>query len=176
MKPLRGTSTFTAIAGGGPIRRIRCFWLPLLKRDVFMFREQRRDFPRSPHSAVLSSTTLGAFPSLQHTTGCYRRCRPQSGCAHLFPPRTPSLAKWFWSDSHSTVNIPNQLYRTLSIPSALPADGFTVCLAIRSLGALPKLRRDMYVPRAEGIPGPDVRLWTRITMPADPAVPYRGLA
>jgi Bacterial lectin len=97
----------------------------------------------------------------------------QSGCAFQLVSATKNQhGEIVWPTLISTGNIQINFTVTLSNPSALPADGFTVLLADPSLGATPtSLGAQGMGLGAEGIPGAMFALDTYHNA-GDPTVPY----
>ena len=97
----------------------------------------------------------------------------QPGCAfQLVPAANNQHGEIVWPTLISTGNIQISFTVTLSNPSALPADGFTVLLADPSLGATPtSLGAQGMGLGAEGIPGAMFALDTYHNA-GDPTVPY----
>jgi hypothetical protein len=97
----------------------------------------------------------------------------QPGCSfQLVPAANTKHGEIVWPTLISTGNIQINFTVTLSNPSALPADGFTVLLADPSLGATPtSLGATGMGLGAEGIPGLMFALDTYHNA-GDPAVPY----
>ncbi len=97
----------------------------------------------------------------------------QPGCSfQLVPAATNKHGEIVWPTLISTGNIQISFTVTLSNPSALPADGFTVLLADPSLGATPtSLGATGMGLGAEGISGLMFALDTYHNA-GDPAVPY----
>ena len=97
----------------------------------------------------------------------------QPGCTfQIVPAANNKHGEIVWPTLISTGNIQISFTVTLSNPSALPADGFTVLLADPSLGATPTSLGSLGQGLgAEGIPGPMFALDTYHNV-GDPPVPY----
>jgi hypothetical protein len=170
-----GTSTFTAIAGATD----STYTLPSAATtdngDVFYV-----VVSNGLTTSVVSSSAglfvgpLSGVPDLCNTNwSALGNAVAQPGCSfQLVPAATNKHGEIVWPTLISTGNIQISFTVTLSNPSALPADGFTVLLADPSLGATPtSLGATGMGLGAEGIPGLMFALDTYHNA-GDPAVPY----
>ena len=170
-----GTSSFTAIDGAtGPT-----YTLPSAATsdngDVFYV-----VVSNGVTSSVTSSSAglfvgpLSGVPDLCNTSwSALGNATAQPGCSfQLVPAANNKHGEIVWPTLISTGNIQISFTVTLSNPSALPADGFTVLLADPSLGATPtSLGAQGMGLGAEGIPGLMFALDTYHNA-GDPPVPY----
>lgn len=170
-----GTSTFTAIAGATD----STYTLPSAATtdngDVFYV-----VVSNGLTSSVVSSSAglfvgpLSGVPDLCNTNwSALGDAVAQPGCSfQLVPAANTKHGEIVWPTLISTGNIQISFTVTLSNPSALPADGFTVLLADPSLGATPtSLGATGMGLGAEGIPGLMFALDTYHNA-GDPSVPY----
>jgi hypothetical protein len=170
-----GTSTFTAIAGATD----STYTLPSAATtdngDVFYV-----VVSNGLSSSVISSSAglfvgpLSGVPDLCNTNwSALGDAVAQPGCSfQLVPAANTKHGEIVWPTLISTGNIQISFTVTLSNPSALPADGFTVLLADPSLGATPtSLGATGMGLGAEGIPGLMFALDTYHNA-GDPSVPY----
>ena len=126
------------------------------------------------NSAGLFVGPLASVPDLCNTTwSALGNAVAQPGCAFLLVSAANNQhGEIVWPTLISTGNIQISFTVTLSNPSALPADGFTVLLADPSLGATPtSLGAQGMGLGAEGIPGAMFALDTYHNA-GDPTVPY----
>ena len=126
------------------------------------------------NSAGLFVGPLASVPDLCNTSwSALGNAVAQPGCAfQLVPAANNQHGEIVWPTLISTGNIQISFTVTLSNPSALPADGFTVLLADPSLGATPtSLGAQGMGLGAEGIPGAMFALDTYHNA-GDPTVPY----
>jgi hypothetical protein len=170
-----GTATFTAIDGATD----STYTLPAAATtdngDVFY-----AVVSNGLTSSVISSSAglfvgpLSGVPDLCNTNwSALGNAVAQPGCSfQLVPAANTKHGEIVWPTLISTGNIQISFTVTLSNPSALPADGFTVLLADPSLGATPtSLGATGMGLGAEGIPGLMFALDTYHNA-GDPAVPY----
>ena len=170
-----GTSTFTAIDGATG----STYTLPSAATtdngDVFYV-----VVSNGVTSSVTSSSAglfvgpLSGVPDLCNTNwSALGNAVAQSGCSfQLVPAANNQRGEIVWPTLISTGNIQISFTVTLSNPSALPADGFTVLLADPSLGATPTSLGALGMGLgAEGIPGLLFALDTYHNA-GDPDVPY----
>ena len=170
-----GTSTFTAIAGATD----STYTLPSAATTdngaVFHV-----VVSNGLTSSVVSSSAglfvgpLAGVPDLCNTNwSAIGDAVAQPGCSfQLVPAANTKHGEIVWPTLISTGDIQISFTVTLSNPSALPADGFTVLLADPSLGATPaSLGATGMGLGAEGIPGLMFALDTYHNV-GDPAVPY----
>jgi hypothetical protein len=125
-------------------------------------------------SAGLFVGPLSGVPDLCNTSwSALGDAAAQPGCSfQLVPSANNQHGEIVWPTLISTGNIQINFTVTLSNPSALPADGFTVLLADPSLGATPtSLGSQGMGLGAEGIPGLMFALDTYHNA-GDPHVPY----
>ena len=125
-------------------------------------------------SAGLFVGPLSGVPNLCNTTwSALGNAVALPGCSfQLVPAANNQHGEIVWPTLISTGNIQIDFTVTLSNPSALPADGFTVLLADPSLGATPtSLGAQGMGLGAEGIPGLLFALDTYHNA-GDPQVPY----
>ncbi len=126
------------------------------------------------NSAGLFVGPLAGVPDLCNTSwSALGNAVTQPGCAfQLVSAANNKHGEIVWPTLVSTGNIQISFTVTLSNPSALPADGFTVLLADPSLGATPtSLGAAGMGLGAEGIPGAMFALDTYHNA-GDPTVPY----
>jgi hypothetical protein len=126
------------------------------------------------NSAGLFVGPLAGVPDLCNTTwSALANAVAQPGCAfQLVSAANNKHGEIVWPSLISTGDIHISFTITLSNPSALPADGFTVLLADPSLGATPtSLGATGMGLGAEGIPGAMFALDTYHNA-GDPTVPY----
>src|SRR5271166_970548 len=126
------------------------------------------------NSAGLFVGPLSGVPDLCNTSwSALGNAVAQPGCSfQLVPAANNKHGEIVWPTLISTGNIQISFTVTLSNPSALPADGFTVLLADPSLGATPtSLGAQGMGLGAEGIPGLMFALDTYHNA-GDPQVPY----
>ena len=126
------------------------------------------------NSAGLFVGPLASVPDLCNTSwSALGNAVAQPGCAfQLVPAANNQHGEIVWPTLISTGNIQISFTVTLSNPSALPADGFTVLLADPSRGATPtSLGAQGMGLGAEGIPGAMFALDTYHNA-GDPTVPY----
>ena len=126
------------------------------------------------NSAGLFVGPLAGVPDLCNTGwSALGNAVTQPGCAfQIVPAANNQHGEIVWPTLISTGNIQISFTVTLSNPSALPADGFTVLLADPSLGATPtSLGAQGMGLGAQGIPGAMFALDTYHNA-GDPTVPY----
>jgi hypothetical protein len=170
-----GSSTFTAIAGATDSTYTLTSAAPTDNGDVFHV-----VVSNGVTSSVVSSAAalfvgpLAGVPDLCNANwSAIGDAVAQPGCSfQLVPAANTKHGEIVWPTLISTGNIQISFTVTLSNPSALPADGFTVLLADPSLGATPtSLGATGMGLGAEGIPGLMFALDTYHNA-GDPAVPY----
>jgi Immunoglobulin I-set domain len=170
-----GTSTFTPIIGATSSSYTLDSAATTDNGDVFyvVVSNGVTSSVTSNHAGLFVGP-LSGVPDLCHSSwSALGNAVAQPGCAfQLVSAANNQHGEIVWPTLISTGNIQISFTVTLSNPSALPADGFTVLLADPSLGATPTSLGAIGMGLgAEGIPGALFALDTYHNA-GDPAVPY----
>ena len=170
-----GSSTFTPIAGATSSTYTLDSAATTDNGDVFYIVVSNGVTSSvTSNSAGLFVGPLAGVPDLcDNSWSALGNAVAQSGCAfQLVSAAKNEHGEIVWPTLISTGNIQISFTVTLSNPSALPADGFTVLLADPSLGATPtSLGAQGMGLGAQGIPGAMFALDTYHNA-GDPTVPY----